>query len=153
MSLAGYRRAIEGIIVGSEVKDVKIVPFNYEKVSLDQGKYAAYNVWASVVVAVKTVDGLVYEACGDANYAELDKKNTAHFLVRIAESRARKRAYAQALGITPEDFYSDTTRKSRMEDIDTPLTDLAEEEAAGGNVEKEKTVPVKKGPSLDELLE
>jgi hypothetical protein len=125
MNLSGYRHAIKDVIVGTEVRDVKFASYAYEKSSvLDETKKTqVVNLWVSVVVAVKTKDGEVYEACGDANLAELNEKHTENNLVRIAESRARKRAFAQALGISPEDFLP-LGKKSRMEDTDTPMADL-----------------------------
>lgn len=155
MNLAGYKKAIEGVIVGTEVKDVKFASYTYEKVNaIDANvKGQVVNLWVSVVVGVKTGDGRVYEAAGDANLIELEPKGNQNSLVRIAESRARKRAYAQALGISPEDFIADKTKKSRMEDIDIPLTELDEE---GGEDPADAPVPKgeesqKKKLSLDDL--
>ena len=151
LNLAGYKKAIEGIIVGTEIKDVKIVPFiaNVQKDLLNENvEKTRTNVWACVVVSVKTVNGEVYESCGDANLLELEDRSTTRFLVRIAESRARKRAYAQALGITPEDFIADMTRKSHMDDIDTPLAGGEDEEESGKGAHQEKP---KEKVSLDDL--
>lgn len=155
MNLAGYKKAIEGVIVGTEVKDVKFASYGYERVNaIDANvKSQVVNLWVSVVVGVKTSDGRVYEAAGDANLIELEPKGNQNALVRIAESRARKRAYAQALGISPEDFIADKTKKSRMEDIDIPLTELddenGEDSEPGATAKTEE--PQKKKLSLDDL--
>jgi hypothetical protein len=152
MNLAGYKRAIEGVIVGTEVKDVKFHSYSYQKTAVLDANVLMQttNLWVSVVVSVKTKEGEVYEACGEANTDELHIKKTENSLVRIAESRGRKRAYAQALGISPEDFFADKTKKSRMEDVDTPMCDLDGEEDAdkGSRVD---TPPEKKKLSLDDL--
>ena len=152
MNLAGYRLAIKDVIVGTEVKDVKFASYSYEKLSsLDENKKSlVVNLWVSVVVSVKTKDGEIYEACGDANLLELNEKHTENNLVRIAESRARKRAFAQALGISPEDFISGN-KKSRMEDIDTPMADLDAEDDDKEHDEKPPAVEHKKKVSLDDL--
>jgi hypothetical protein len=152
MNLAGYKHAIEGVIVGTEVKDTQFHSYCYEKTAaLDETKKTQMvNLWVSVVVSVKTKEGEVYEACGEANTDELRAKKTENNLVRIAESRARKRAYAQALGISPEDFFADKNRKSRMEDVDTPMCDLDAEEGAEKGAHAE-AAPDKKKISLDDL--
>lgn len=152
MNLAGYKHAIKDDIVGTEVKDVKLVQYTSERVSQIDEKVVIRNtnLWASVVVSVKTVSGEVYEACGEADLDELIPKQTHHNLVRIADSRARKRAYAQALGIMPEDFLADKTKRSHQEDIDTPMCDLDDGRPAE---ERTQNKPVqKKGLSLDDLM-
>lgn len=153
MNLAGYKHAIKDIIVGTEVRDVKLVSYTYENVSrLDETKVVrGTNLWASVIVSVKTANGEVYEACGEADLEELTPKQTHHNLVRIAESRGRKRAFAQALGITPEDFLADKTRKSHQEDIDTPMCDL-DDETGGSTGANPQERHKKKGLSLDDLV-
>lgn len=148
LTLAGYKKAGEGIIVGTAIRDVKIVPFteNTQKNLMDDNIVSTKtNVWASVVVSVTTNKGEIYEACGDANLRELEDKHTGRFLVRIAESRARKRAIAQALGIVPEDFIEDKNRKSRVDDIDTPLAGGEDEEEGSGPVHEEKQEKKKVG--------
>ena len=71
--------------------------------------------------------------------------------MRIAESRARKRAFAQALGISPEDFLP-ANKRSRMEDIDTPMADLDPgDDDKGGH--EEKPAEHKKKVSLDDLAD
>jgi len=155
MNLSGYRLAIKDTIIGTEVKDVKFASYTYEKINqIDSDvKSLVVNLWVSVVVGVKTKDGEIYEACGDANLLELSDKHTENNLVRIAESRARKRAFAQALGISPEDFLP-AGKKSRMEDTDTPLADL---DADDDDKDKDKSghvehpVEHKKKISLDDL--
>ena len=151
MNLAGYKHAIVGIVKGTEVKKVEFHSYTFEKtVALDETKKTLMvNLWVAVVVSVTTVDNEIYEGCGEANLEELKMKRTENNLVRIAESRARKRAYAQALGISPEDFFADKQKKSRMEDIDTPMCDL-------DDGEEDKTTPAepkeeKKKLSLDDL--
>lgn len=157
MNLAGYKRAIDGVIIGTEVKDVKFAQYSYEKVNaLDEKvKSTVVNLWVSVVVSVRMKSGQTFEAAGDANLIELSAKHTENAMVRIAESRARKRAYAQALGISPEDFIADKNKKSRMEDIDTPLADLLNDDEDDGTVtpkESEKSPEKKpKRLSLDDL--
>jgi hypothetical protein len=157
MNLAGYKHAIVGIVKGTEVKKVEFHSYSFEKTAaLDETKKTLMvNMWVAVVVSVTTVDNEVYEGCGEANLEELKQKKTENNLVRIAESRARKRAYAQALGISPEDFFADKQKKSRMEDIDTPMCDLdagdeSQDKAASGR-DAESVKEEKKKLSLDDL--
>ena len=167
MSLEGYRHAIGPFLIGTDVKSITIVPATIDSVGKqsfetvtdeepedrDSGKYSG--LWVAVVVAIRVKNGEsveVYESAGEASYRELARKGTADAMIRIAESRAWKRACAKALGITPVSFFGgDTSKRSHMEDTDVPLADLVDDEAAekrGRSFEwQEKT----SGPSIDDI--